>query len=116
MKKAISLSLTALAMCMLSALPVARAEPTPVFTVAGVYSGYDDGAVFIRSDQQISSGCANNNTVKALTDPDKLLSLALAAFLSGKKLRCELVEGAGRCAGGAPYQYAVIRQCQISHN
>lgn len=81
---------------------------TSAAKVTTVYAGYTDGAVYV-SGLENRAGC-NSSLIKfttELSNPSMILSLALSAYLSGKKLIC--VVETDQCAGN----YQVGRQCRI---
>ncbi len=106
MKKA--LALCAALASTIALTSTAEAAWTAPFTPMGVFGGYADGAVYIRGAN--IGTCNHKNIIAAKTDPEKVLSLALAAFLSGKKLQCNLTSA---CEGTGQHSYSIVQQCEI---
>ena len=61
-------------------------------TPTGVYGGYTSGAVYIQGAQNFGA-CSKGTMIEFLPangDPQKVLPLATAAFLSGKRIQCSV--------------------------
>jgi hypothetical protein len=96
---------------LLALLPASTAVATDIWTTAAtptkVYTGYSNGEVYLQGMGN-PAGCmkANIQFNPATADTTKILSLALAAYLSGRKLSCVV-------SGCSADQYQSGRQCDI---
>jgi hypothetical protein len=77
--------------------------------VSHVFSGYTDGSVFVAGlEKKGPCGESLIHFTSATSDPNKIMAIATAAQLSGKRLACAVSDNS--CSG--PYQ--VGYQCNLT--
>jgi hypothetical protein len=113
MKKALSLCAALAAASLLTSTANNARADWVTFTPTEVFAGYADKAVFVGSDADLlykvggqNTYCTNRRIGKHTQDPEKVLSLALAAFLSSNRIACNTTSA---CDG----DYRVLSQCKI---
>lgn len=82
---------------------------TPLTAPTSVWAGYTNGLVFV--DGLPNTAACSNALIEfssSTSDPQKILSIATAALLSGKRLTCKV----SNCTSGG---YQAGYQCRLAH-